>query len=120
MWTDYVDDLARDFCVLLFDYPQELRTNQALVAGMHAFFAKPGVRSPIFVGTSDGGTVAQIYVQRYPGETGGLVLISTGIGGMTVRIAVRSMRRPFSSGRKITTLPFFWRKALMPSKHSCP
>ena len=46
---------------------------------MHAFFAKLGVRSPIFVGASDGGTVAQIYVQRYPGETGGLVLISTGI-----------------------------------------
>ena len=32
---------------------------------------------------------------------------STGIGGMTVRIAVFSMRLPFSSGRKITILPFF-------------
>ena len=75
---DYVEPLSKVCRVLLFDYPQELRTNQALVAGMHAFFVKLGVRSPIFVGASDGGMVAQIYVQRYPGETGGLVLISTG------------------------------------------
>ena len=78
MWMDYVEPLSNACRVLLFDYPQELRTNQALVTGMHAFFAKLGVRSPIFVGASDGGMVAQIYVQRYPGETGGLVLISTG------------------------------------------
>ncbi len=46
--------------------------------------------------------------------------ISTGTGGMHVRIAVRCMRLAFSSGRKIATVPSFWRKALMPSKHSCP
>ena len=78
MWMDYVDPLAQDNCVLLFDYPQELRTNQELVVGMHGFFEKLGITQPIFVGASDGGMVAQIYVQRYPGETGGLVLISTG------------------------------------------
>ena len=78
MWMDYVDPLSADFRVLLFDYPQELRTNQALVTGMHAFFAKLGVERPVFVGASDGGMVSQIYVQKYPGETGGLILISTG------------------------------------------
>ena len=39
MWMDHVDALADTGRVLLFDYPQQLRTNQALVAGMHAFFA---------------------------------------------------------------------------------
>lgn len=78
MWMDYVDGLSDDFRILLFDYPQELRTNQELVTGMHAFFQKLGIQSPIFVGASDGGMVAQIYVQKYPGETGGLILISTG------------------------------------------
>ena len=78
MWLDYVDDLARDYRVLLFDYPQELRTNQELVVGMHAFFKALGVEQPIFVGASDGGMVAQIYVQKFPGETGGLILVSTG------------------------------------------
>lgn len=78
MWMDYVADLSRDYRVLLFDYPQELPTNQALVAGMHAFFRKLGIEQPIFIGASDGGMVAQIYVQKYPGKTGGLILISTG------------------------------------------
>ena len=78
MWMDYVDALSGDGRVLLFDYPQELRTNQALVAGMHAFFQALGITQPIFIGASDGGMVAQIYVQKFPGETGGLILISTG------------------------------------------
>ena len=37
---DYVDPLSDEYQVLLFDYPQELRTNQELVTGMHAFFEK--------------------------------------------------------------------------------
>ena len=78
MWMDYVDDLSQENRVLLFDYPQELRTNQELVVGMHGFFRRLDIREPIFVGASDGGMVSQIYVQKYPGETGGLILISTG------------------------------------------
>ena len=78
MWMDYVDGLSDEYRVLLFDYPQELRTNQELVIGMHAFVERLNVKEPVFIGASDGGMVAQIYVQEYPGEAGGLVLISTG------------------------------------------
>lgn len=78
MWMNYVDAFSEDYQVLFFDYPQELRTNQELVTGMHAFFRKIGVEKPIFVGASDGGMVAQIYIQKYPGEAGGMVLVSTG------------------------------------------
>ncbi len=77
MWMDYVDALAGDYHVLLFDYPQEKLTDQALVTGMHAFFKALRIEAPIFVGAS-GGMVAQIYVQKYPGEAGGMILISTG------------------------------------------
>lgn len=80
-----------------FDYPQELRTNQELVTGMHAFFRKLGIEKPIFVGASDGGMVAQIYVQKYPGETGGLVLIAT--GGMALHASLMTVRR-WSVARK--------------------
>lgn len=38
----------------------------------------------------DGGMVAQIYVQKYPGETGGLILIST--GGMDAN-TLKSLKR---------------------------
>lgn len=92
MWMDYVDKLSDDFRVLLFDYPQELRTNQELVAGMHAFFQKLGIEKPIFIGASDGGMVAQIYVQKYPGETDGLILIST--GGMDAN-TLKSLKRKY-------------------------
>ena len=58
MWMDYVDALSDDYQVLLFDYPQALRTNQALAAGLRAFFDRLGVEKPIFIGASDGGMVA--------------------------------------------------------------
>lgn len=92
MWMDYVDGLSGDCRVLLFDYPQELRTNQALVVGMHAFFKELGIENPIFVGASDGGMVAQIYVQKFPGETGGLILVST--GGMDAN-TLKSLKKKY-------------------------
>lgn len=48
--------------MLLFDYPQELKTNQELVVGMHKFFEKVDIVQPVFVGASGGGMVAQIYI----------------------------------------------------------
>ena len=42
MWMDYVGALSDDYQVLLFDYPQALRTNQALAAGLRAFFDRLG------------------------------------------------------------------------------
>ena len=78
MWMDYAESFSRDCRVLLFDYPQKLRTNQELAAGMHAFFEKLGIDLPVFIGASDGGMVAQIYVQKYPHNIDGMLLISTG------------------------------------------
>ena len=92
MWMDYVDALSGDHRVLLFDFPQELRTNQALVTGIHAFFQKLGVEKPVFIGASDGGMVAQIYVQKYPLDAGGLILIST--GGMNAA-TLKTLKRKY-------------------------
>ena len=92
MWMDYVDALAEDARVLLFDYPQQLKTNQELVTGMYVFFEKLGIRRPVFIGASDGGMVSQIYVQKYPGEVGGLILIST--GGMDEN-TLKSLKRKY-------------------------
>ena len=92
MWMDYVDDLSQNDQVLLFDYPQQLPTNQALVTVMHAFFKKLGIEKPIFVGASGGGMIAQIYVQKYPGQTGGLILIST--GGMDAN-TIKSLKKQY-------------------------
>lgn len=92
MWMDYVDALSGDYRVLMFDYPQELPTNQELVVGMHEFFKTLGVTEPIFIGASGGGMISQIYVQRFPGETGGLVLVST--GGMDAN-TLKSLKKQY-------------------------
>ncbi len=92
MWMGYVDPLSKDYQVLLFDYPQEFPTNQELVKGMHEFFHKIGITQPIFVGASDGGMVSQIYVQKYHGEAGGLILIST--GGMDAA-TIKSLKKKY-------------------------
>ncbi len=92
MWMRYVDELSTDYQVLLFDYPQELKTNQELVKGMHAFFKEMGITQPVFIGASDGGMVAQIYTQKYHGEVGGLVLVST--GGMDAA-TIKSLKKKY-------------------------
>ena len=92
MWMDYVDALGSDNRVLLFDYPQEVRTNQALVAGMRDFFRALDIQRPILVGASDGSMVAQIYVQKFPNETGRLILMSA--GGMDER-TLKSLKKQY-------------------------
>lgn len=92
MWMGYVDALAQDYRVLLFDYPQKLKTNQELVTGMHDFFSQLEIEQPVFVGASDGGMVAQIYTQKYHGEVGGLILIST--GGMDAE-TLKSLKKKY-------------------------
>ena len=47
-----------------------------------------------YTGTSDGGMAAQVYVQKYPGETGELVLIST--GGLDAN-TIKSLKRQYFS-----------------------
>lgn len=92
MWLRYVDHLSKEYQILLFDYPQELKTNQELVRGMHAFFEQLNIHKPVLIGASDGGMVAQIYTQKYPNDVGGLVLIST--GGMDEK-TLKSLRRKY-------------------------
>lgn len=92
MWMRYADELSANYQVLLFDYPQELKTNQELVTGMDALFRKLELHKPILVGASDGGMVAQIYTQKYPHKVGGLILIST--GGMDA-VTINSFKRRY-------------------------
>ena len=94
MWMRYVEELSKDYQVLIFDYPQELKTNQELISGMKQFFEQLGIQKPVLIGASDGGMVAQIYVQKYPKDVSGLVLIST--GGMDAQ-TIKSLKKKYFS-----------------------
>lgn len=92
MWMRYVEGLSEEYQVLIFDYPQELKTNQQLVSGMMLFFEQLGIDKPVLIGASDGGMIAQIYTQKYPDDVSGLVLIST--GGMDEK-TIQSLRKKY-------------------------
>lgn len=92
MWMRYVDELSKDYQVLIFDYPQELKTNQALVSGMKEFFDRLGIQNPILIGSSYGAMVAQIYTQKYPNAVSRLILIST--GGMDSQ-TIKSLKKKY-------------------------
>lgn len=94
MWMRYVEEFSKDYQVLIFDYPQELKTNQELISGMKQFFEQLGIQKPVLIGASDGGMVAQIYVQKYPKDVSGLVLIST--GGMDAQ-TIKSLKKKYFS-----------------------
>ena len=90
MWMRYVDALSEDYQVLIFDYPRELVSNEQLMEGMNALFQKLGLQNPVLIGASYGGMSAQLYVQKYPRQVGGLVLLST--GGLDSK-SIRALKR---------------------------
>lgn len=49
---------------------------------IHTLLARLGVRRPILVGHSYGGTISLGYAERYPHELGGLVLVDAAAAGM--------------------------------------
>ncbi len=55
-------------------------------------FSKKSALKTDFIGASDGGMVAQIYVQNYPRDVGGMILIST--GGMDEN-TLKSLKRKY-------------------------
>ena len=77
MWFKYVEDLSKDYKVLIFDYSLDFTNNQTQITAMHELFTKLNITKPIFIGASFGGLIAQIYSQKYINEVGGLVLLST-------------------------------------------
>lgn len=92
MWLRYVDKLSKDYRVILFDYPMQLKTNGELVTGLNEFFERLGICKPVLIGASDGGMIAQLYTRQYPDSVYGLVLISA--GGMD-KETLKSLKRKY-------------------------
>lgn len=72
MWMRYIDALSDTYQVLLFNYPQEIRTNQELVKGMHVFFERLGIKEPVFIGAMMAAWLPRSIRRRIRGKLGGL------------------------------------------------
>lgn len=109
MWLRYIKDFSRDYRVLAFDFPYGYDTLQEICDALHEMFVQLKIEKGILLGASLGGLIAEIFATKYPAETDGLVLMST--GGFTEA----TMKR-YGPGLKLLTpmmglmkvLPYSW------------
>lgn len=76
-WLRYMIAFERDYRVLMMEYPLACATTDALLDAIAALLKELGIERPILVGGSDGGLLAQLFVRRFPGNVGALVLMTT-------------------------------------------
>lgn len=74
-WIKYVCTLEKNYRVVMMKYPLKVWKNTEMAAALKALFTKLGIDSPILVGISDGGVLAQLYAKLY--IVGGLIMVST-------------------------------------------
>ena len=77
MWMRYIGALEQDYQILTFDYPIEYSNNQELCKGIAGLIEQIGIKKAVFIGSSYGGYLAQIFARYYPEKTAGLCLFST-------------------------------------------
>ena len=76
-WLRYMIAFEREYRVLMMEYPLACETVDALLDAIAALLRELGIERPILVGGSDGGLLAQLFVRRFPGKVGALVLMTT-------------------------------------------
>lgn len=87
MWMHYVWALEQNYQILTFDYPVEYSNNQELCSGIAGLMEQIGIESAVFIGSSYGGYLAQIFARRYREKTAGLCLFSTaGLNADTLEV----------------------------------
>lgn len=93
MWFKYVEILSKEYRVLIFDYPMELKTYEETIFAMNQFFGELKINKAYFIGASFGGLMAQIYTKKYPERVLGLGLFSTaGLDENTIKNAKKKYR----------------------------
>ena len=77
MWFKYVEKMADEYRVLIFDYPMEIKTVDETAELIHEFLVKLGIEKAFLAGASFGGMMAQVFARKYPQMVTGLGLFST-------------------------------------------
>jgi len=77
MYMPYIKALESDYRILTFDYPYECTNNAKLADGISALLRYLNIEKGIFIGSSYGGYVAQIFARKYKYQTAGICLFST-------------------------------------------
>lgn len=77
MWYKYVEELSKDYRVLIFDYPMEIKTAVETADAISELMDCLGISKAIVAGASFGGFMTQLLVKRHPDKVTGIGLFST-------------------------------------------
>lgn len=78
MFASHFMMFAREFSVLVMEYPPECKNNNELANSIAKLFFRLGLRKIVLLGQSYGGFLAQIIARRCPCLVVGMVLSNTG------------------------------------------
>lgn len=76
MYMRYMEALEDEYRPLIIEYPTDTKNNDEQLSVIHSLCGKLNIKSPIIVGVSDGGMLAQLYVKKYA-DASALILMST-------------------------------------------
>ncbi len=113
MWFPYIEALEKNYEIITFDYPMECKTNQQLVHGINAFLDQLAVYKAVFIGSSFGGYLAQIFARGFPNKVEALCLFST--AGLTEN-TLAGLKQRFKAMSLLLfamkTVPYSWLKPI--------
>lgn len=75
---NHAKEFAKEFRVLLFDYPYGYKTNIALVDGIASLFKELNLGKVVLIGQSYGGFVAQLIASRHKNLVSELIISNSG------------------------------------------
>jgi pimeloyl-ACP methyl ester carboxylesterase len=111
----YITALESEYRILTFDYPYQYDDNLGLVDSIAVLLKHLNITKSIFVGSSYGGYVAQMFARKYPELTEGLCLFST---ASLSEMTVNELRTKYQKKAPLLLwilrhVPYSWLKPVM-------
>lgn len=114
MYMNYITALEKDYRILTFDYPMEYTSLKELCEGISLLLTKLSIPKAIFVGSSLGGYVAQIFAAAHHEQTEGMCLFSTaGLDEQTITNLKKSHKYVGVMFALMKIIPYNWLKPFL-------
>ncbi|WP_193708294.1 alpha/beta hydrolase [Alkalibaculum sporogenes] len=104
---NHAREFAKDFRVLLFDYPLNFKNNEVLADGIASLIRELDLGKVALIGQSYGGFIAQVIASRHKEIVGEMVLSNTGC--MTEEIDENDMKSIYAMLNKIKKVKWITR-----------
>ena len=108
-WLKHIEVMEKEYRILAFDLPIDVMTNEETIDRIEDFLAALDIPKTVFIGSSLGGFIAQMFARKYPDRVEKLVLYSP--SGLTSD-SIEGLKKQFGY-MKVTRvlgkiLPYKW------------